>query len=147
MLYSKLACFSQQSFVHIGSTPHMKTETAVILARPRAQTMEQRRIFRCHCPLPFMNPIIHHIGLRAVSVPIQTHQCLARRCQFFWLMTQWHLQACSSSFVPASWLLSRYCMFLFVPLHLLERLRFYCRCLYRYLNLSFSQSDLSYLPD
>ena len=54
-------------------------------------------------------------------MPIQTHQCLARRCQILVAPDTVVSTVCSSSFVSASsWLLSRYCMSLCVPLHLLS---------------------------
>ena len=82
--------------------------------------MEQRRIFRCRCPLPVTNRVSSHRSACRLSANTNT-SVSGKTMSILVAPDTVASTACNSSFVPASsWLLSRYCMSLCVPLHILS---------------------------
>ena len=82
--------------------------------------MKQRGIFRCHCPLPVTNRVSSHRSACRLSANTNT-SVSGETMSILVAPDTVASTACSSSFVSASsWLLSRYCMSLCVPLHLLS---------------------------
>ena len=92
MISSKLACFFQQSSRSHRLRPTNEKLEQLLFLLDQGHGLWNRGGFFDAAILFRSRIACLDIGLRAVSVPIQTHQCLARRCQFSWLLTQWHLQ-------------------------------------------------------